>query len=145
MINRQLLPLALLYASNKQEVDGRTRMQKLIFLIQQEFDTDPPGTYHYIPYDYGPFAKKLYEDLDYLEDRDFIKEKKDSTDEGKVKYRYELTEHGEHQLGNWPDEDLRRVLDMAEEIKTEFNDVNLLDLLDYVYTKYPAYAEESVL
>lgn len=147
MIKRQLLPLALLHASNEQDIDGRTRMQKLVFLIQKEFDdTDGlPGTYTYIPYDYGPFAKKLYDDLDYLKDRGLIKEQKETIEDGKVKYHYTLTPKGRDQLDQWSDDQVSAVLQRAEDIKDRFNSTPLPTLLDYVYTEYPEYAENSVL
>lgn len=146
MIDRQLLPLALLYANNEQEIQGRTRLQKLVFLIQKEFkDNRLPGKYNYIPYDYGPFAKKLYEDLDYLKDRGFIKESKKTIEDDKVKYNYTLTPEGRAHLEQQPDQKIDRVLQLAETIKSDFNDLSLPELLDYVYTKYPDYAENSVL
>lgn len=145
MIDRQLLPLALLYANNQQEIQGRTRLQKMVFLIQEEFDESPPSEYSYVPYDYGPFAKKLYYDLDFLEDRGFIEESKTMMDDGKVKYRYSLTAKGQEHFDRQKSEKRDQVLRLAESVKTDFNELSLLKLLDYVYTKYPDYAENSVL
>lgn len=147
MIDRQLLPLALLYANDEHEIQGRTRMQKLVFLIQEEFDDTSalPGEYNYIPYDYGPFAKKLYADLDYLKDRGFIKEATKTIEDGKVQYNYRLTPEGREHLEQQPGHKVDQILDLAEPIKREFNQQSLPQLLDYVYAKYPEYAENSVL
>lgn len=146
MIDRQLLPLALLCASEGQEIRGRTRLQKMVFLIQKEFsDSDElPGEYNYIPYDYGPFAKKLYDDIDFLEERDVIDEDQETVDD-KVVYYYSLGSNADTYLDNWSQEEIERVLELAEEIKDRFNDVPLPALLDYVYSEYPDYAENSVL
>lgn len=146
MIDRQLLPLALLRASKGQDIRGRTRLQKMVFLIQQQFgDTDElPGEYTYIPYDYGPFAKKLYDDLDFLEERDVITENRVTMGD-KVVYYYSLGPNADGYLSNWSSDEVNRVLDMAEHIKGDFNDVPLPSLLDYVYSEYPEYAENSVL
>ncbi|RNJ22669.1 DUF4065 domain-containing protein [Halosegnis longus] len=150
MIDRQLIPLTLLHASNEQEIEGRTRLQKMVFLIQQEFEErgeDLPGTYQYEPYDYGPFAKTLYDDIEYLEERDIIDESKETIaeEDGKVKYNYELGPRGEEILQEWPEEQVEIVLEVAERIKSDFNDIPLLTLLDHVYSEYPKYAENSVL
>ena len=146
MIDRQLLPLALLRASEEQNIRGRTRLQKMVFLIQQQFgDTDElPGEYSYIPYDYGPFAKKLYDDLDFLEERGVITENRVTMDD-KVVYYYSLGQNADEYLNNWSSDEVDRVLDMAEHIKDQFNEVPLPSLLDYVYSEYPEYAENSVL
>lgn len=146
MIDRQLLPLTLLHASEGQDIRGRTRLQKMVFLIQQQFgDTDElPGEYTYIPYDYGPFAKKLYDDLDFLEERDVITENRVTMDD-KVVYYYSLGPNADEYLSNWSSNEVDRVLNMAEHIKGDFNDEPLPSLLDYVYSEYPEYAENSVL
>lgn len=146
MVDRQLLPLALLCASDEQEIRGRTRLQKMVFLIQQQFgDTqDLPGEYTYIPYDYGPFAKKLYDDLDFLEERDVITENRVTLDD-KVVYYYSLGPNADEYLDNWSSDEIDRILDMAEQIKDQFNDMPLPNLLDYVYSEHPEYAENSVL
>lgn len=146
MIDRQLLPLALLQASNDHKIRGRTRLQKMVFLIQEEFDTDQlPGEYNYIPYDYGPFAKKLYEDLDHLEERGVVKEESETIEDDKVVYFYTLGPNADEYLSNWSQDELEDVLELAETIKDRFNDIPLPDLLDYVYSEYPEYAENSVL
>lgn len=147
MIDRQLLPLALLYANDGQQIQGRTRMQKLVFLVQKEFDDTSalPGEYNYIPYDYGPFAKKLYADLDYLKDRGYIRESTETIEDGKVQYNYQLTPEGREHIEQQPENKVNQILDLAEPIKQDFNRVSLPKLLDYVYSKYPDYAENSVL
>jgi uncharacterized protein YwgA len=148
MIDRQLLPLVLMDANDEQPIEGRTRLQKMVFLMQQEFaerDEPLPGEYQYIPYDYGPFAKKLYDDIDDLSDRHVIDEDPETIEDGKVKYYYRLGRRGDDFLHEWPDSDVKRVRKVAERIKRDFNDMPLPQLLDHVYTQYPEYAENSVL
>jgi len=148
MINRELLPIALLQANDGEKVDGRTRMQKLVFLIQEEFedaDRQLPGTYTYVPYDYGPFARSLYDDLDRLKKESVIEEKKTEMADGTIKYEYELTDQASDYLSQVPKQKLQRTLELAEQIKSDFNDTRLPKLLDYVYSEYPEYAENSVL
>jgi uncharacterized protein YwgA len=148
MIDRQLLPLVLMDANDKQPIEGRTRLQKMVFLMQQEFaekDESLPGEYQYIPYDYGPFAKKLYDDIDDLADRHVIDEDPETIEDGKVKYYYRLGRRGDDYLHEWSDAEVKRVQKVAERIKRNYNEMPLPQLLDHVYTKYPEYAENSVL
>jgi len=58
-----------MYAGDGEPIEGRTRLQKLVFLMQkrlEEAGEDPlqSDDYEFIPYDYGPFSKELYDDLD---------------------------------------------------------------------------------
>lgn len=148
MIDRELLPLALLYAESGEEIQGRTRLQKLVFLTQKEFtraEDRLPGTYTYVPYDYGPFARDLYDDLDRLKDRKVIVEDPEEMEDGKIKYDYRLGPRADEYLAEIPEERFEAALELAQKIKSRWNSEELPELLDYVYSEYPEYAENSVL
>lgn len=126
----------------------------MIFLMQRQLEeeSDPPldNSYQFVPYDYGPFSRPLYEDLDELKARGFINELQETVDygdtEGQVKYQYSLQPDGiafiKDQLSN---EDFQKLLEKAEDIKAQYNNMPLSHLLDIVYSEYPEYAENSVL
>lgn len=157
MLRRQLLPLAFMYAHRKEPIQGRTRLQKMIFLLQKEFEEDEGGLpisdkYSFTPYDYGPFSQPLYADLDELRGENdagegFIDERSETFDKGKVKYQYVLTPTGksfvEEELAD--DETFQKILTKAEGIKEEFNHLPLQQVIDRVYSEYPEYAENSIL
>lgn len=157
MLRRQLLPLALMYAHNKEPIEGRTRLQKMIFLLQKKFEEDEGGLpisdkYSFTPYDYGPFSQPLYADLDELRGEEevgegLVNERSDTFDRGKVKYQYVLTPTGisfiEDELSD--DETFQEILNVAEEVKEEFNHLSLSQVIERVYSRYPDYAENSVL
>jgi len=149
-MHRKILPLALMYAEEGETIEGRTRLQKMVFLLQKELDeldTNPidSSEYDFIPYDYGPFSKKLYDDLDYLSDEELVNDFEEEMNDGKVKYNYKLTSEGEEfverQLAS-SEADL--IEELAEKMKTNYNDTPLSTLIDYVYSEYPEYAENSV-
>lgn len=148
---RKMLPLALLHATEGHQIEGRTRFQKLIFLMQKEGELDglePTDTYRFEPYDYGPFSSKLYDDLDDHIERGLIADSMEKLDEEEdiVKYEYQLKEDGEEFVEEQlSDNDLQRIVEEAERIVQEYGDVQLPDLIDIVYSKYPDYAENSVL
>lgn len=149
MRRRQLLPLVLLGAEDEEPVEGRTRLQKLMFLIQKRMEEqgDPlDWAYPFRAYDYGPFAKELYDDLDRLRRRGLVEERERHLDDDVIQYDYVLTPKGrefvrEELEGRRPD----GLAKTAEAIKHDFNDVPLQQLIDYVYTEFPEYAENSVL
>lgn len=126
----------------------------MIFLLQKELDEEGEypldDRYQFVPYDYGPFSRPLYEDLDELYERGFINELSETVDygdtEGQVKYQYSLQPSGVSFLEDrMSDDDFQKILQKAEQIKKEFNNMALSQLLEIVYSEYPEYTENSVL
>jgi uncharacterized protein YwgA len=75
-INRKDLLLLLLYSPGPsgeagEPIDGRTRLMKLLFLLQQDYPVEKILTssckYDFQAYHYGPFTKDVYNDLEFLE------------------------------------------------------------------------------
>lgn len=145
MTNAKLLPLALLHAAEGQSVDGITRLQKLVFLTQQENDFE--SEYDFMAYDYGPYSKQLYDALDKLEERDLIAKDTEYTRSGNEKYIYSLTEEGEQAAERYLYDDTgsSALVDAASEICDQFNDKTLEHLLQYVYNEYPDFTTRSKL
>jgi len=151
---QRLLPLSLLYAAGG-KIKGKTRFQKLAFLADQELEEHDIDPYDFIPYDYGPFDKSVFESLEFLEDKGLVKCDSTRTYGGDKRYDYRLTQKGHKSYKeNLPEattdleegeEEFRTIHEIAEDIVDEYNDVPISNLLDYVYTEYPEYAENSVL
>ncbi|WP_424007679.1 hypothetical protein [Haloferax denitrificans] len=150
-MHRKILPMALMYANGGEPIVGRTRMQKLVFLMEQHFKNEKdglpeiPDSYSFMAYDYGPFSKELYSDLDYFIQEDMVTEEREPFGNGKTKYIYHIEDPGiefvEHQLGK---EAVKEILDYAKKLKQEHNNKPLPDLIKEVYSRYPKYAENSV-
>lgn len=164
--------LALLYApgttgSKAEPVRGITRLQKLLFLLWKEgaFYEDIPDLYNFKAYDFGPCMDDLYDDLDFAEDIGLISIKEvpsgnefEGGDEdaflrdfgfrvvrSPTRRDFTLTEVGQEaakEIYDSLDAEWRQRLD---QIKRRFNSMPFFDLLRYVYRKYPAFAEKSVL
>jgi uncharacterized protein len=59
--------ILLLLKLNQKPIVGTTRLQKLLFLIEKEFNIKVEnGGFKFEPYKYGPASKELYDDLDFL-------------------------------------------------------------------------------
>lgn len=133
-----------MYSQDQEEIQGRTRFQKMVFLLQQELGEIE--FYHFQAYDYGPFSKGLYDDLDDLIDRGLVEETRDEFDEDKVYYEYQLTDQGRELIeGLSEQEGAEDILELSEQLKREINSEELSEVLDRVYEEYPEYAENSVL
>mgnify|MGYP000689255854 FL=1 len=63
-----------------------------------------------------------------------------------MKYEYQLEREGKEFVeGQLSDGEFERIVNEAERILREYGDIPLPELIDIVYSKYPDYAENSVL
>lgn len=150
-MHRRLIPLALAYVGDEDPIEGRTRLQKMVFVIQQELiesgELREDQLYEFFAYDYGPFSKELAEDIDRMIDDDLLDEDDiEYDDEGNVKYLYTVEDAGKDILRSEKDEEVAdEVIDLARHVKRRFNeDLSLPEVIDEVYEEYPEYAENSV-
>lgn len=149
MDKRQALLLALLNADDEGTISGRTRLQKLVFLAQEEFsDALDLSEYEFYPYHYGPFSKELLNDIEALERAGLVSERNVDLSRGE-KYIYELEDDGKDELRQFlstlPRSERQDIEERAKLVETNFNDISVSRLLEYVYNQYESYAEESVL
>ena len=180
------LLMLLLYAKGHQgtsceSIIGRTRLMKMVFLFEKEirrlFNLSQAISASALPnfeaYDFGPFAKAVYADLEFLQSLGFIKvirtddapktetesleedywmetegadDKPDMAyyEDVLLPYRYSLTPTGKE----FVQEELLpnlvgEQLRALDEFKARCTSVSLNTLLKYVYTKYPESAKNS--
>lgn len=144
LLHRHLVPLLLLHADGARPVEGRTRMQKFVFLAQEEGQI--PAAYRFVPFDHGPYSRELQNDLDELIAAGLVEEKAEGVGEGRTRYSYSLT--------SWGGEVARRILSsrrsewehpfrVLEDIKRMYKGQSLLSILQDVYARHPEYAVNS--
>lgn len=150
MTDRKLLPLRLLAETDDGVVEGTTRLQKLVFLVQQQVAYELPEDlrYDYVGHDYGPFSKELAADLEALAERGWIEVEKRPATNG-TQYVYRLTEDGRRAVREMTGESSGPVtdvvLDRVRHVEDVFNHMPVSNLLEYVYNHYEEYTTESVL
>jgi len=152
MHDKTVLPLALLDAAGGR-IKGKTRFQKLAFLANQRLEDKGISPYDFVPYDYGPFDKALLDELESLEEEGAVEISKTRTYGGDTRHDYSLTRHGRKRFKNiLPDDPetedehrIREIYEVAEDVVSEYNDLPISNLIDYVYEEYPEYAQNSVL
>jgi len=144
----EVIPLALLYESEDHEIQGRTRFQKMAFLMNDLAEERGIDPYEFLEYDYGPFTKELYEDLERLEELGVVEESTQRVYRSQ-RHDYRLTESGVHRTkqlkANANNEDVDFLFDAAEEIVNAHGGKSIKEVLDYVYDENPEYKERSVL
>lgn len=143
MTTNSKLPLVLLYTNGGESIDGATRFQKLVFLAQQE--TNLSDIYSYHADKYGPFSPELHKDLEALRVDGYIEKNIVTNEVGNEKYVYSLTPNGISSAKDLLTDSNKGVFDIATDIKQEYNDKPLQELLRYVYRKYDDYATASEL
>ena len=121
-------------------ISGKTRLQKLVFLLQEEFKV--PFGYKFEPYHLGPLSFELQAEMDWLVNRgiavEYIVELNPS--EGIRRYDYTLSEWGRDYFEkvvepNLPQEVKEKISKGVEEWGTK----SLQEILDYVHRRYPSY------
>ena len=169
------LLLALLYAPGSsssfgEPIEGRTRLQKLMFLLQQDVGPkeliSEAQEYGYTPYKMGPYSQRLTQVLEELQSAGIIKAERleylltDDSDPGlegadvdppeaehkRVEsLRYHLSELGEEiaeKIWRGLSEEKREGL---SEFKEFFNSLTLRQLLIFTYDRFPRYTSESII
>ena len=171
--NSKDIVMLLLYSPNAADshteaVCGRTRLQKVVYLLQQEGSIAPEGVmFSFTPYKYGPFSKDLAVAIDFLESKGWVEveagvQETPVEDEACIvdqdyllpndvediscsytEPKLSLTDKGvalaESLYAQLTDDKRRSLL----EIKNRYARLPLRELLRYVYTKYPEGAEKS--
>lgn len=116
------------------------RITKGMFLFSKKRKAGSVGSYKFEPYDYGPFSRDLYRDLDALESEGAVRHVEQSGTNRKI---FELTAKGRRQfelvVQSLPEGDSQ----LLTEIKERVTSLNFADLLSSVYQEYPQYAARS--
>lgn len=137
-----------------ESVRGVTKLQKLLFLIEQETEFfkeyEDEVAFDFAPYKMGPFSEHVYSEIEFLLQLSAIESvpmdvpvRFTESDSRLGNKTFKITPKGEKIA-----KQLVRLLeseyeDELENVITKYNSMSLRDLLQYVYSTYPDYAEES--
>lgn len=142
-------------------INGVTRLEKLLFLADKEEDINAlvDDNYEFEAYNYGPYSKKVYEEVEVLEQAGLLTEERayggETLDEMEevavigesregIERRFVLTTQGEavaQMLAVGNADAVKRL----SRIKDDYARMPLTRLVRYVYTTYPEYTDKSVI
>lgn len=156
--------------SGQEAIQGTTRLQKLLFLVEQEAGIKPTEgrDFDFTAFKFGPVSKELYDDLEKLENLGFLEakavaeaseseleeydlsfedlmgdeeqESKESLEERKFK----LTKKGLEWLNAKIEPKVHEdVIEKIRKVRGKYGSFALSDLLYYVYSKYPKWTSAS--
>src|SRR5712664_2176271 len=139
-LTKSELLLLLLNVDKDRPIQGRTRLAKLLFLVQKEIlDTGQLGAssegYEFRADRYGPFSDEIFDELEFLSDAGFIQRSGENENQ-----TFHITDVGSEFVR-------QRILPKTkstgiEEVKrlrAKFGSIPLTQLLQFVYAKYPEY------
>jgi uncharacterized protein YwgA len=112
---------------------------KGMFLIKQELKLE--NFYEFEPYLYGPCSFEIYHDLELLTKERLISQ----IPSGRRYFYYKITPLGKDKIMNTSkviDENLAKGI---LEIKKLIAEKSILELLQYIYSKYPEYTKNSII
>ena len=138
-LKRMMWPLLALYVVG--EIRGKTKLQKLVFLLDKELNIKKDQGYNFVPYKYGPFSKELIEDVEMLILTGLVETKeevKEFNGEEVTIVSYRLSERGKNIARQIYDkltyEEKRRINKLKE-----YNAMSARTLTEYVHRRYPEY------
>ena len=171
--------LLLLYINGKEPIKGSVRLTKMMFLFNEQIvpvlkrnGLESEKLPEFIAYNYGPFSKDLYEQLDLftgigfmqvrdlneteemsgvdnIVEKEFVDECYEDDEETKSENSYReycITDIGS---GFVESELLGKLtssqLGLLRQYKKKITEMTMKQLLHYVYTRYPQYAEKSLI
>ena len=146
--------------------NGITRLEKLLFLVEEETDfADHVAVelFTFKPYHYGPYSREVYDAVDLLQALRLLEQRQvdvatglDLGEESEALDEFDINRddrYVERQLVLTQDgRDVTRVLTTRispqgmralEETKDRYGTMPLRQLLRYIYSEYPEYAEAS--
>ena len=152
--------------AENEEIEGNTRLVKLLFILEQETDFKKYlNDFIYEPYNFGPYSSEVFDAIEALINAGLVEANKSSSegyldevdrfqiesqsgenvDNQKNTVIYSLTEEGRRVASALFQNLNQQERDELTMIKRKFNSINLRKLLQYVYRKYPKYTTESVI
>lgn len=115
------------------------QLQKVAFLLGQEFPDEMPDNYYqFQKYDYGPFDVKIYRDAEKLQSKGLVSIAVNSRGGWK---EYAATKKG---LSKTPEDVSEAVAEYIDQKVRWARGLSFQELVRAVYREFPAYRENSV-
>ena len=137
LLEELAIPLEIMSHAN--EIRGKVRFQKLVFLSQVSLD----GKYDYEfePAPLGPLSDYVNYLLRRMVELGVIKENVKSTPSGNDVYCYSITDTGKKYLVSTKKQGVlnQNKIDIIASVYKKYGEMPYVELLDYVHEKYPEY------
>ncbi|CAM2780234.1 hypothetical protein [Legionella worsleiensis] len=139
-MNRKDLMLAALYPA---DMDSYTpvQIQKLLFLIQKKIPFCAENGFDFSPYDYGPFDKNVYQELEILADEGYVDIHEHESSAWKT---YGLTKEGAVKAKEVSDTLDDSTKSTIAKLSSFVRQLSFSQLVSAIYKAYPEMKQNSV-
>jgi DNA polymerase len=128
------------YGGSEGVIRDKTRLQKLVFLVQKELlSKGYKARYAFRPYRYGPFSRELYTDLEWLRMNNLIEVRTNFDQERGMITEYLITNEGRNRLPDMNSVPFHNVDEIIKGVIDEYNHLSTAELVDLVHEKYEEY------
>jgi uncharacterized protein YwgA len=138
MFEELLVPLVL--SETFGTLKGKTRFQKLVFLIQKEATSRnvQASSFDYKLHYYGPFSSELSVVLENLKDTGLLEEKIEPTPNGYTRYVYSITDKGRKLVESSQEKKIisKKLVRTIKDVADEFGDLELSELVKEAYRRF---------
>jgi uncharacterized protein len=118
------------------------RVMKGLFLLSKEGPSELRDLYTFAPYDYGPFDREVYHDLDLLEIEGLIDA---AVVTGSKRRIFRMTPRGEERCAEIRASASPTAIKAIDEVKELVSSMSFMGLLRYVYGRHPDFAVASIV
>jgi len=142
------LDILLLLLKNSSEggmegrIRGKTRLQKLLFLVQKKLSNEGyKARYAFRPYLYGPYSRELYTDLEWLRMNRLIEVRTPPFDEKTgLMTDFVITEDGKRRLADLMDSGAHKDIDsIIRNVINKYAQMSVAQLVEFVHEEFSDY------
>ncbi len=145
-VPRSVYVLLLLYANDGATIEGKLRLEKMVFLLDQTIRSKrlhiADKLYDFRAYSFGPFSEEVYDDIELLKDLNLVNIS--GTEENPT---YQITDKGKKIVEKMIQQEVipPSLLNEIENIKRKWNRADLYSLLKYIYRNYREFTQKSLI
>jgi len=127
-------------------IRGKTRLQKLLFLVQHELrKRGYKAKYAFRPYIYGPYSRELYTDIKWLRMNDLIEVRTAFDENIGLVTDFVITEEGRRRLINVMESQIHEnITEIVKSAVTKYNKMGVAQLVEFVHEKFSGYSQSRL-
>jgi DNA polymerase len=129
------------YFGSKGLIRDKTRLQKMLFLMQQELvRRGYKAKYAFRPYLFGPYSRELYTDIEWLRMNGLVEVKTDFSGKAGTITDYIITKDGKNRLTGIAKSQMFKQIDgIAKDMIKKYERMSTAQLVEYVHEQFTGY------